>query len=85
MIRMSISDFYKNKLGANLTNIRWSWGASNPLTNQIFLRVWKDQIKVLNGVRCIAILQKTWAGTSPGYKERLEHIEKLSDGADGYS
>ena len=81
---MSISNFYKNTLGANLNNARWSWGAFNPLTNQLFLRVWEDEIKTIDGNKYIAILKKSWGGTSPGYKERKRHIETYLNGAEGY-
>ena len=43
-IKRKINDFFRNTLGANLTNPRWSWGAYNPDTNQLFLRVWEDDI-----------------------------------------
>lgn len=42
---MSISQFFQKTLGANLKNSRWSWGARNALTNQVFLRVWEDEIQ----------------------------------------
>ena len=81
---MSISDFFVNTLGANLSNTRWSWGASNPITNQVFLRVWDDQLETINGIECITILRTDLAGRSPGFPERKQHVEALREGAEGY-
>jgi hypothetical protein len=41
---MKISEFLTAILGANLRNKRWFWGAVDPITNRVFLRVWKDGI-----------------------------------------
>lgn len=46
---MSISDFFTDTLGANLANTRWSWGAVNPVTNEVFLRVWADELRTVGG------------------------------------
>lgn len=80
---MNVSDFFTIKLGANLANIRWSWGASNPQTNQLFLRVWDDQLNTLDGVERILLLAADWS-PSPGYAERQRHVEALRNGAQGY-
>ena len=44
LVRMKrkINDFFRNTIGANLTNPRWSWGTYNPDKHQLFLRVWKN-------------------------------------------
>ena len=81
---MSISDFFKNTLGANLSNARWSWGASNPNTNQLFLRVWDDDLETVDGVTRISILGTDWGETSAGFPERKRHVEALRGGAEGY-
>lgn len=81
---MSIGDFFENTLGANLTNARWSWGASNPNTNQLFLRIWDDQLETVDGLERISILRTDWDGTSAGYPERKRHVEALRNGAEGY-
>jgi putative restriction endonuclease len=81
---MSISDFFKNILGSNLINKLWSWGAINPNTNQLFLKVWEDHLQTINGVERISILKKDPYDTSNGFKERKRHIEKLLNGAEGY-
>lgn len=81
---MRISDFFENTLGANLGNARWSWGAFNPNTNQLFLRVWEDQLQTANGVERISVLRKKWNGKSNGYPERKWHVEQLRSGVEGY-
>jgi hypothetical protein len=35
---MSISELFSEKLGAPLSDTRWSWGAINQATGQVFLR-----------------------------------------------
>ena len=81
---MSISDFFTNTLGANLTNSRWSWGASNPNTNQLFLRVWEDELDMVGDLERCLILKSDWAGASAGFPERKRHIDALRNGAEGY-
>lgn len=82
--RMSISDFFKNTLGANLSNARWSWGAYNANMNQLFLRVWDDHLETVDGTERISILRTDWEGTSAGFPERKRHVEALRNGAEGY-
>jgi putative restriction endonuclease len=81
---MRISDFFENLLGANLANARWSWGAANPTTNQLFLRVWTDDLELVDGLERVSILTTNWRGTSAGLLERKRHITALRNGAEGY-
>ncbi len=81
---MLISHFFEDSLGAVLANARWSWGAVNPTTNQVFLRVWSDQLKTVRGVERITILGNTWGGASPGFPERVRHVEASRNGAEGF-
>jgi hypothetical protein len=81
---MSISDFFKKTLGAKLRNTVWSWGALNPNTNQLFLRVWDDQLQTVAGGERISILRTDWDGPSHGFPERKSHVEALRNGAEGY-
>lgn len=82
--KLRISAFFKSRLGVELTNTRWSWGASNPDTRQVFLRVWNDDFKTIDRVKHIRILGKDWGGSSRGFPERQRHIEELRKGAEGY-
>ena len=80
-----ITSFFEDTLGANLSNSRWSWGAFNPQTNQLFLRVWRDQLRKKDGVEFITLLgKKNWDGRSLGYPERQRHVEAIRNGAEGY-
>lgn len=81
---MGISKFYKDTLGANLANSRWSWGAFNPSTNQLFLRVWGDQIRTINGQDCVSLLLLNSKDSSMGLPERKRHIQSLQQGTEGY-
>ena len=80
---MSISDFFENGLGVKLKNSRWSWGASNPDTKQVFLGVWEHDLKPIHGVEHIKILGP-YSGGSSGFLERKRHVEELRNGAEGY-
>lgn len=81
---MSISRFYKDILGANLANHRWSWGAFNPSTNQLFLRVWEDQIRKINGRESVSLLLLGFKNSSKGLPERERHIKSMEQGTEGY-
>lgn len=80
----SLTDFYTATLGANLTNARWSWGAVNPVTNEVFLRVWADDIEATAEGERVQVYGLDWGGKSPGYRERARHITALREGAQGY-
>jgi putative restriction endonuclease len=82
--RLSISDFFKKVLGAPLKNARWSWGAVNPRTRQVFLRVWKDERDTVHGVDRIHIFGPDWGRSSPGGPERRSHVQLIRSGAEGY-
>jgi putative restriction endonuclease len=80
----SISSFFKNTLGAPLANARWSWGAVNANTGQVFLRVWIDERETVDGMDQIHLLASDWSRRSPGYPERERQVELLRSGAEGY-
>ncbi|SAL11403.1 hypothetical protein AWB69_00300 [Caballeronia udeis] len=46
---MSISSFFADVFHAPLRNIRWSWGAHNPDTGVVALRLWRDRIRPEHG------------------------------------
>jgi putative restriction endonuclease len=76
-----INIFFSRTLGAPLRNARWSWGAISPTTGQLFLRIWEDQRKTVDGVSCFLILRGKWRSNSEGTPERHEHIELMKRGA----
>ena len=78
------SKFFEHTLGAKLRNVRQSWGATNPNTKQIFLKVWKDQVEFRQGVEHYQILGTDWKSRSQGFAEQKLHIEELRKGAEGF-
>lgn len=83
-MHMTISQFFKSVLGANLLNSRWSWGAFSPNTNRLFLRVWEHGLASVDGIECISIMDGSWERTSAGFNERKRHVDMLRNGASGY-
>jgi len=83
---MKISDFFTDTLGANLANQRWSWGAVDPMTNRVFLRVWADHIetkKQENRVRVLGEADRPRT-VSLGFAERQKHLNLIREGAEGF-
>ena len=78
-----IIDIY-NYLGVKRKNNVWSWGVS--CDDYLILQVWQDEsIKTESG-RAFYV-QRTRAenyDSSPGYKERLEHLEEHRQGKPCY-
>lgn len=82
----SISQFFA-ALGAPLSNVRWSWGAIRPTDGAVFLRVWADEAKKIDGFWYTQLSFHQYfrmRGDTPGYSERLQHIEKIRIGAPAY-
>ena len=74
---MKISDFFTNTLGANLANNRWSWGAVDPITNRVFLRVWGDNIETKKDRVRVLVEVDQQRHASPGFVERREHLNLI--------
>jgi putative restriction endonuclease len=81
---MKISEFFTEALKAPLVNTRWSWGAVRKNSNQVFLRVWADQIDEATRPAKVAVLRVDWKKNTPGYKERTRHVAAIQGGAKGY-
>lgn len=81
---MSLSSFFTDVLGANLTNDRWSWGAFDPSMNRVFLRVWEDQIIPLAKGEAVEVIWHHPRKKSNGYPERKKHLKQIQDGAEGF-
>ena len=81
---MKISEFFKEILKAPLANIRWSWGAVRRNSDQVFLRVWADQIDETIRPAQVSILRVDWKKRNPGHPERERHVAALRNGAKGY-
>ena len=79
---MSLTDFYR-KLGAPLTNNRWSWG-STMQDGTVLLRVWQDRVEKIDGKRYVVVANHNIEAYTPnnlGYKERLDHLRTASAGS----
>jgi putative restriction endonuclease len=81
---MNIHTFYTEMLGANLRNVRWSWGAVDPITDRVFLRVWKDQIEPMNGRERVVVALDQPRRRSNGFPERNAHLDQIVGGAEGF-
>ena len=83
---MTLTDLFAY-LGAPLANQRWSWGAVRSTDGAVFLRVWQDEGRKIDGAR---FTQVTFMGFSVenasnlGYAERLKHVELIRNGAPSY-
>ena len=84
MGEMSINSFYTDVLGADLRNSRWSWGSVDPATNRVYLRIWDDECREVNGHEYALLLRPSPRGKSPGYAERQVHVALIQEGAEGY-
>jgi putative restriction endonuclease len=81
---MSIDHFFTDTLRANLRNARWSWGAFDPKTNRVFLRVWEHEIETVpDGERILVALDKP-RRNSDGFPERHDHLDWIQKGAEGF-
>ena len=81
---MKINKFFEEILGVTLMNPRWSWGAVDPESNRVYLRVWDDQIKMDGGVEKVQVYWKHPRTGSPGFEERVEQLEAIENGAQGF-
>lgn len=81
---MKISEFFAETLKAPLANTRWSWGAVRKNSDQVFLRVWADQIDETVQPSRVSILRVGFKEDKPGHKERKRHIAALQSGSRGY-
>ncbi len=83
---MSITDYFK-KLGAPLSNTRWSWGSVRASDGAVFLRVWQDRKVVRDRVSIMMLTHHSkYVGKQEnlGYRERLEQVQLVKDGAPCY-
>lgn len=81
MKHISITEFF-TRLGAPLRNPMWSWGSVR-IDGTVFLRVWQDRTKAIDGAKCLMVLHTSAHAdvNNLGYEERQRHIELLRTGA----
>jgi hypothetical protein len=80
---MNINKFSQDSLGVHLRNPRWSWGAVDPVSDRVFLRVWEDQTQPDGDGEKVQVYWKKRRTNSPGYAEGLKHLEAIRNGAQG--
>lgn len=80
-----INQFFVDVLGAKVANDRWSWGAYDPISNRIYLRIWADLFsKGSDGERVEVLWLTKKRKVKHGFNERVRHIEMIRAGIDGY-
>lgn len=82
---MSITALFK-KLGAPLKNQVWSWGAVSE-GGDLYLRIWQDEFRKFDGKQTVRVTHHRAFENDPenlGYKERLEHVDKIRLGAKSF-
>ena len=84
---MNITRFFTDILEAKLRT-PYRWGAINDMTNHVFLRVWKDNIKSVSDGKRILVLPSQPRLPSASYKanfnERRRHLDLICNGAAGF-
>lgn len=72
------------KLGARLHNNLWSWGAKTESERLVYLRVWEDEKKIIDGKYCVNVLaRESFEGKKNlGYEERVKQVELVKEGAE---
>ncbi len=76
------------RLGSPLVNARWSWGAIRARDGVVFLRVWQDEIKRVDGRLFMRVTAnhffQSHDPSNLGWLERLKHIDSVRGGATSY-
>lgn len=73
---MSISEYFR-RLGAPLVNHMWSWGAVRAPDGAVFLRVWQDRERKIDGRWYTMVLSNAAAALDSGNLGRQERTEQL--------
>jgi hypothetical protein len=80
---VTLTDLFEY-LGAPLANQRWSWGAIRLRDDTVFLRVWQDEQRKIDGAWFTKITYAAFSKNNPsnlGNTERLKHVELIRSGA----
>lgn len=72
------------RLGAPLKNSRWSMGSVREADGALFLRVWQDGSRRINGKRYIRLSDELPPEDDVGATERLEHVKLAEAGQPCY-
>jgi len=84
---LSQTEFFQS-LGAPLQDFRRSWGGVRAGDSAIFLRVWQDETRRIDGKLYTMITARKWFADDPanfGNSERLRHVEAIRAGASAFA
>ena len=81
---MKINRFFTDVLGVNFRNVRWSWGATDDITNRVFLRVWEYHIECVADGERVRVRHERLRKNPHGYNERCKHLNLIRQGAIGF-
>ena len=79
---LSLTEIFAS-VGAPLANSRWSWGAQRRADGAVFLRVWQDECKKIEGKRVVCLnAREAFEDKSDnlGYVERNQHVAQVRNG-----
>jgi hypothetical protein len=76
--------FFAETLQAPVKNVRNSWGSFRKSHNQVFFRVWADQLIRAGDEERIRVLDPSRRKHRPGYSERVSHLREIENGAKAY-
>lgn len=79
--KLSLTRFFRETLGAPLTNSRTAWGSHDQAGGRVFLRVWEDQMEVRDGHRRVLVQHDGWTQTGHGAKQRGMHLQLIREGS----
>jgi hypothetical protein len=82
---LSLTEFFKIRLGAPLINTRQSWGAYKSDQSAVYLAVWQDEIKRVDGVTWVNVLGWGDIGSTFGREERIKHLDSIKEGMPAFA
>ena len=92
---LSLTEFFKIKLNAPMSNNRWSWGAIRDDQSAVYLSIWQDEIrrdipKDPSSDTWADLLwsEEVWTrvnGATVARNERLKHIDLIKSGVPGFA
>lgn len=82
MSKPRITEHYA-RLGAKMGNV-YGWGAVREGEDTVFLSVWTDEGKTINGKSCYMVLRGNPVKITNGRRERERHLDLIRQGATCY-
>jgi len=82
---LSLTEFFKIRLEAPLATTRQSWGAYKSDKSAVYLAIWQDEIKRVDGVTWVNVLGWDDIGSTFGREERIKHLDSIKAGMPGFA